>query len=357
MKKQVARLALVSIVLVLMVACESISYYGQAAKGQLSLLMQRQDIERLLRAESLPQAERDKLLLIMQAREFAAEELGLPVNGSYRSYVELERPFVVWNVFAAPALSNSLVNWCYPIAGCVSYRGYFSQENAETYADQLRSQGMDVFTGGVDAYSTLGWFNDPITSAQLRRSDSRLVALLFHELAHQLLYVPDDTSFNEGFATFVEREGLRRWMVANGDEAAYQQFIVDNQRQVKFIALVQEFRQSLGALYTSELDEEAKLADKQRIQQELRQAYEQQRETWGYYGYDGWFAGPLNNAQLATVSSYNDLVPAFAGLLARQNGNLELFYTEALEISRLPSEERRLRLAVMAQEPGNNFVE
>jgi predicted aminopeptidase len=247
---------------------------------------------------------------------------------------------VLWNVFAAPEFSTEPTQWCYPIAGCVSYRGYFREEAAQRFAAELTGKGLDVYSGGVDAYSTLGWFDDPLTSAVLRRPDHRLVALLFHELAHQRLYLPGDTMFNESFATFVEREGLRRWLERHPQGGLGEQMAQENRMQEAFVALVTTHRDALKSLYAQVLTTEEKRAGKQAVQDAMRAEYAQLLETWGYNGYDRWFAGPLNNAQLATVASYNVLVPFFEGMLAEADGDLARFYLEVEAIMKLPAAER-----------------
>ena len=340
------RFILAALVLLLLASCESVSYYGQAARGQISLLMNTRTIEAMLKQPDLPDTTRSKLHIIQEARKFSATDLRLPVGKNYLNYVELDRPHVVWNVFASPPLSTESRNWCYPVAGCVSYRGYFAEVSANRFADRLIDQGFDVYTGGVDAYSTLGWFNDPVTSAIVARSDHRLAALIFHELAHLLVYIPGDTRFNESLASFIEREGLRRWLLASGETDLYQQFLQDSNRQQEFVALVTEHRARLAVLYESELAEADKLIGKQQIQQDLRDEYQQRRDSWNG-GYDGWFAGPLNNAQLATVASYNDLVPAFARLLENSEGNLDLFYAVVSEMTRLRPQQREEMLSTL----------
>jgi predicted aminopeptidase len=203
---KVAALLLVSL---LLLACETVGYYSQAVRGQLAIVLGRQDIERLLQDETLDPLLAERFHELLSIREFAASELALPVAGNYSSYVDLGREHVVWNVFAAPEFSVDPLNWCYPIAGCVSYRGYFSKQAASRYAGQLADEGYDVYTGGVDAYSTLGWFDDSLLSTVLDRDSYQLAGLIFHELAHQVLYLPGDTTFNESFATAVERAGWR----------------------------------------------------------------------------------------------------------------------------------------------------
>ena len=330
---------------VLLISCETVSYYSQAARGQLAILTSREKVENLLQDPGLPADLRDRFNLIMQIREFAATELQLPVKDNYSTYVDLGRPHVVWNVFAAPEFSTQAVNWCYPIAGCVSYRGYFAERDAEAYANKLKQQGYDVYTGGVDAYSTLGWFEDSLLSSFVNRSDYQLAGLIFHELAHQLLYVPGDTTFNESYATAVEREGIRRWAESVGEQQLYIDAELSLSRQSEFVTLVTGWRDQFDELYDSERTDAEKRAEKQVLQEELRAAYAQLKASWsGYAGYDAWFDRELNNAQLSTVASYNDLVPAFDDLLAQSEGDLGLFYQRVKELAELPKEERDQRL-------------
>lgn len=344
-RRPLMTLGFVVLVLGLISGCESIAYYGQAAQGQMSLLLARESIAERLSQPSIPDAERRKLQLVLDARAFAERTLLLEAGDSYLSYVELERSFVLWNVFAAPEFSTSPVNWCYPIAGCVSYRGYFAESAAQRAAERLAEDGFDVYSGGVDAYSTLGWFADPLTSSVLRRSEQGLVGLLFHELAHRRVYVPGDTTFNESFATFVEQEGLRRWLQVNSQSAAQeevsQQLALADSTQAQFVVLVTGYRDRLTALYAESLEPMQMRARKDAIRQELRDEYAVLREQWGYAGYDRWFAGPLNNAQLSTVASYNELVPAFAALLKEVGGDLERFYARVMALAELPEEQRQ----------------
>ncbi|MDO9316798.1 MAG: aminopeptidase [Gammaproteobacteria bacterium] len=332
------------LVLGLISGCESVAYYGQAAQGQMSLLLGRESIAERLTQPTLPDAERRKLQLVLDARAFAEKTLLLDAGDSYLSYVELDRNFVLWNVFAAPEFSTTPVSWCYPIAGCVAYRGYFAEASAQRAADRLVAEGFDVYSGGVDAYSTLGWFADPLTSSVLRRSEQGLVALLFHELAHRRIYLPGDTTFNESFATFVEQEGLRRWLLANPQQGVAQQIVDEDAIQAQFVALVTGYRDRLTALYAEPLETSQMRERKDAIRQELRDEYAVLREQWGYTGYDRWFAGPLNNAQLSTVASYNDLVPTFAALLEEVGGDLQRFYERVTELAALPEQERRQML-------------
>ncbi|MAY01746.1 MAG: aminopeptidase [Gammaproteobacteria bacterium] len=325
--------------------CESISYYSQAILGQLSILSKREDIEALIVDERTPPALKQKLNTILDIRQFATDELLLPVENNYSSYVALERPFVVWNVFATPELSMQALRWCYPIAGCVSYRGYFAEDKARDYAAGLAEQGLDVYVGGVSAYSTLGWFSDPVLSTVINREDYRLAALLFHELAHQLLYIPGDTEFNEGFATAVEREGLRRWLLANEyDEASSREIIAEarlnTQRREEFVNLVGQAVDELQELYASDTDDASKRRRKAEVLATLNVNYRELKSDWGAYdAYDAWMNQELNNAQLSTVATYFNWVPAFEQILAEQE-NLQGFYRAVQALAELSQDER-----------------
>lgn len=337
----VLRVLLLCLVLIALAACETLGYYGQAARGQFALLWHRGDIADLLADQELSDQLRDRLTLVLEIRQFAVEELNLPAGDAYLSYVELDRDHVVWNVFAAPEFSVEPLRWCYPIAGCVSYRGYFNEAAALAYAGHLAGQGYDVYTGGVDAYSTLGWFDDPLLSTVIRRPDYQLAALIFHELAHRQVYVPGDTTFNESFATLVEQEGLRRWLERKGDEASLARARQESERRQQFVDLVIDYRGRLEALYEQELSAESMRSRKAALQDDLRVAYRALKESWGGAGgYDSWFASPLNNAQLSTVSSYNELVPTFRRLLSTRNGDLRAFYGEVEQLAALAPEQR-----------------
>jgi len=283
---------------------------------------------------------------VLSIRVFAQNELHLPVAVNYLPYVDVAREHVVWNVFAAPEFSVDPVNWCYPIAGCVSYRGYFSETAADRFAQQLSAESFDVYTGGVDAYSTLGWFNDSLLSTITSRADYQLASLIFHELAHQVIYVPGDTTFNESFATTVEREGLKRWLALNRQEEIFEQAETERLRQEQFVQLVLAYRDRFADLYQEELAAAGKRQRKRELQEQLRADYADLKQQWGGYGgYDSWFASSLNNAQLSTVSSYNDMVPFFGSVLRRVDGDFQQFYAEIEEFAGLSESARERRLA------------
>jgi predicted aminopeptidase len=334
--------------LVLSSGCDTLGYYGQAINGQVRILAGRQDIERLLSAPTTDPTLKQRLAEVQAIRRFAADQLHLPLASQYSTYVALERPYVVWNVFAAPEFSLEPLSWCYPVAGCVSYRGYFSEQAAQEYAAGLRKRGLEVHVGGVAAYSTLGWFSDPVLSSILNRPSHQLATLLFHELAHQVAYVPGDTEFNESFATAVEQEGLQRWLQASVSDTAEREALAlavqqDGMRQQQFVALVQTAVADLARLYAEPFPAaEMRLAKQQRLSQlQADYAVLKQQQWQGYSGYDAWFGGDLNNARLGTVATYNNLVPAFKALLAQQGRDLPAFYAAVKELAAFEPEARR----------------
>ena len=342
---QLTKLGFFLVFSVLMISCEAIGYYSQAAHGQLSLILQRQDIDELVSTRNIPESLKQKFKDIERIKNFAKNNLGLPVGDNYSSYVNVNRDYLVWNVFAAPEFSTKPSTWCYPIAGCVSYRGYFSKDRALRYARKLENQGLDVYTGGVAAYSTLGWFDDPITSTIIDRSSNQLARLIFHELAHQVVYIPGDTAFNESFATVVENEGLQRWLSSLGQSDITAQINSGQLQRQQFVDLVTKYRDTLSKLYEGELPDTLKRQKKRELQTKLRQEFFLLSKEWGNGGgYDSWFANSLNNAQLSTVTSYNDLVPSFEKLLKQSGDDLEVFYSLVAGLAKLNEIQRKEKL-------------
>lgn len=344
--KTLSHTVMATVMSTLLAGCEAVSYYSQMAAGHLSILSKREAVENVIANKDTPAKLKDKLKLTQAAREFAQVHLGLSADGHYMHYVALDRPYVIWNVFAAPALSVSAKKWCYPIIGCMVYRGYYSEQNAQQYAKSLTDKGWDIYVGGVAAYSTLGWFKDPILSTFMQRSDGQLVDLIFHELAHQRLYINGDSTFNESFATVVAEEGLKRWVTNKGDPTVYEQFVQRQQRHKQFTELVIEYRAKLHDLYQSNLTPDQKLEQKTEIIAALRQAYEViKTEQWqGYRGYDRWFSEDINNAKLVTIATYHSYVPKLAEKLNALEGNMEAFYAWCEEIGKLSNSERKALL-------------
>ena len=345
MIRQNRRLGLFALLLpaVLLNGCASLSYYGQLAQGQLRLLNARVPVAEVVADPARDPTLRAHLAQSQKARAFASEQLHLPDNQSYRLYADIGRPFVVWNVFATPEFSLSPQNHCFPIAGCVAYRGYYSQSGARGEAALLARQGLDVSIGGVEAYSTLGWFNDPILSSMLGWGDERLATLIFHELAHQRVYVKDDTSFNESFASFVEQEGTRQWRSARGLAPAGD---AQGRQREQFIALVLDSRARLERLYASPLSAEAMRQGKAAEFERLRREYRHLREhQWaGSKRYDPWVNAPLNNARLLPFGLYDQWVPAFAALFQQAQGDWPAFYRAVQTLGALPAHARQQRL-------------
>ncbi|MFB4404358.1 aminopeptidase [Pseudomonas inefficax] len=323
--------------------CSSAAYYGQLAEGQWQLLRARQPLEQVVANPATSAQLRARLEHAKQARAFASRQLKLPDNRSYRVYADLGRPYVVWNVFATPELSLQPVTHCFPIAGCVAYRGYYHQGAARGAAALMRQDGMDVYVGGVEAYSTLGWFDDPILSSMVGWSDERLATLIFHELAHQRFYVQDDTEFNESFASFVEQEGTRQWRVERGLSASGGE---QGQQREQFIRLVLASRERLQAIYAGPLDDAQKRTAKQAEFERLRREYRQVRDAqWGGdKRYDPWMYGPMSNAKLLPFGLYDQWVPAFAAVFREVDGDWARFYQRVEQLGRLPIEERKVAL-------------
>lgn len=338
----VARALLAAALCVLLGGC----YLVQAGTGEYRLLHARVPIATLLAAPNTPSALRARLEEVHAAREFASRELGLPDNGSYRSYADIGRPFVVWNVVAAPEFSLRPKRWCFPVAGCVAYRGYFHEDKARSLALGLEARGFDVLVEGVPAYSTLGKFADPVISSMLRYDDDELAATIFHELAHQLIYVKSDSEFNEAFATTVEEVGLTRWLEHQGAAQRIERFHIEQQREAALLALLRPARARLATLYESGAPFAELRAGKQRILGELAADIGalERRQGVHYPVYDEWIAAGLNNAQLAAVATYYDCVPGFERLLSGENDDLPRFYAAVRALAGKPRAERHAEL-------------
>jgi predicted aminopeptidase len=316
-------------------------YLLESAQGQLKLMSEREPISRVIANPATPPAVRSELEAVAQIREFAIRELQLPDNGSYRSYADVHRRYVVWNVVAAPEFSIEPKQWCYPIVGCVAYRGYFVERRAQRFAAKLRAQGLDVTVGGVAAYSTLGHFDDPILSTMLGWNDVELASIIFHELTHQLIYLPNDADFNEALATTVEEEGVRRWLESLGRGKDLEHYELQQQHFLEVLALLNRTRAELRTLYASGIDPEHMRARKAVVYAALRTAYASLKEQWGGHGpFDAWFDADINNAHLASVETYYDCVPGFRRELDAVGGNLEAFYRRVRELGRLEQARR-----------------
>jgi predicted aminopeptidase len=322
------------------------TYLMQAAGGEYHVLHEREPIDKVLADPNTPPLLRAHLTQVHAAREFASQELGLPDNDSYRSYADIHRRFVVWNVVATPHFSVTPIRWCFPVAGCVAYRGYFHEQDARDHALELESRGYDVAVDGVPAYSTLGRFADPVLSSMLPYGDDELAATIFHELAHQLIYVPGDSEFNEAFATTVEDTGLERWLAQRGDVTRIKAYRDGETREQAFVSLFARTRRQLAQLYGSGLPEPQMAAEKAAVFAGLAADMRALEKHQGvsYPLYEEWLAAGLNNARLASVATYYDCVPGFKRLLEEEGNDLPRFYAAVRRLAQLPREERHARL-------------
>ncbi len=324
----------------------SLTYFLGSASGHLNLISSARPVDKLLDDPSLHPVAKAQLATARDIRQFAIDELALPDNGSYRKFVDTGRQYVTWAVFAAPELSLAVRTWCFPVTGCVPYRGYFSEAAAERFADGLRKRGYDVYVAGVPAYSTLGFFADPLLNTMFGRGETYLAATVFHELAHQEVYVAGDAVFNESFAAAVEEAGVEKWLRQRGETAALRRYHAGQKIDAEFVALVTSAREKLHAVYTSNASDEEKRAEKAAVITDLRARYRRLRDgKWkGFNGYDRWFDAPINNAKLAPIAVYSDLVPAFRRLLQLCRGDYARFYRAVERIGTLDPEARRQAL-------------
>lgn len=326
--------------------CTSVSYYAQSLNGHMNIMAARRDVGKLVDDPATPPALRGRLATAASIRQFATAELALPDNDSYRDYVDVGRDYVTLAVYAAPEFALAPRLWCFAVFGCVPYKGYFSAKSAMAEASALERQGLDVHVGGVIAYSTLGWSSDPLLNTMLGDDDLYLAGLVFHELAHQRVYVEGDSAYNEAFAVAVETTGVEKWLRAAGDAAGLRRYDAGQKRQADFLALVSQARQELSRVYASAEPAERKRAAKAAAIDRLRARYRQLRDgRWGgFRGYDGWFEAPINNAKLAATSVYNDRVPAFLRLFELCSGDYERFYGAVGRIGALPHDDRAAAL-------------
>lgn len=335
--------------------CADLGYYWQSVSGHLQMLNAARPVDDWLNDTQASGQLKDRLALSQRIRSFAVSELKLPDNPSYRRYADLRRSAVVWNVVAAPELSLTLKTWCFPVTGCVGYRGYFSEAEARAEADRLKAQGLETSVYGVPAYSTLGWMNwaggDPLLNTFIGYPEGELARLIFHELAHQVVYAKDDTMFNESFATAVERLGSQRWLdseAAHGNDKARQDYLQFDGRRRQFRALALATRLELAAIYeqkpASDADKAAQAAAKARAFARFREDYAVLKASWGgFAGYDPWVAR-ANNAAFGAQAAYDELVPGFEMLFEREGRDWQRFYDAVKRLAGLPKEERRKAL-------------
>ena len=359
------RAALLALGAALLTGCTTASYYAQSIEGHLALMGAAKPVEQLLADPATPPDLKARLALAQRIRAFAVSDLALPDNASYHRYADLKRRAAVWNVAAAPADSLTLKRWCFPFVGCVGYRGYYDEAAAKALADRLqREEGLEVRVYGIPAYSTLGWLNwmggDPLLSTFIRYPEGELARMVFHELAHQVVYVDDDTMFNESYATAVERLGGQQWLATHASAAARQEYAAYDQRRRDFRDLSRATRDDLSAVYKQKEalahDPQALTAMKSEAMARFRQRYAELKARWAaagtpYDGYDRWVAD-ANNAFFGVQAAYDELVPAFEALFAREGGNWPRFHAAVAQLAKLPKPERLAKLRALAEQFG-----
>ncbi len=340
--------------LVLLSACSTVSYYSQSIQGQMHLLLNRENIDELVDKPDTPEKLKFSLQQAQAIRQYASEYLALPDNQSYREYVDLKQPYVVWNVFAAPEFSLSPTNWCYPIVGCVSYRGYFAKEDAEQEAKQLSSKNLDVFVGGIAAYSTLGWFDDPLLNTMLHWKPRSLAGLIFHELSHQIIYIQNETSFNEAFSSSVERLGTIQWLLDFYPDQL-PNYLAYLNAQNDFRTLLLDTRKRLMTLYEMPMETVIKRIEKKKIIAEMKISYFSLKKHWpADVHFDAWFNQPINNARLTASMTYLQYIPAFFQIFTQEKGDWHAFYAAVLALEKLSADERK-RLIINKSKITTNY--
>ena len=331
-------------------ACSSFGYYMDLMAGHSELLEQRKQVSEVIADKGTSTKLRKLLETSQKIRNFASKELNLPENDSYRLYADLKRRYAVWNVVAAEEFSVQPKKWCFMFVGCLSYRGYFSKLDATNYANELKAEGFDVYVGGAKAYSTLGWFDDPLLNTMMYKSEARRAGIIFHELAHQVVYIENDSAFNEAFATAVEQEGIRRWMSAKGQNEKYQEYLVNKKRDSEINQLLQETREKLKKLYKTKINNEEKRQRKKAVFSSMQKQYSALKKSWGGYDvYDPWMKQGLNNSHLLLIATYNDLVPTFKLMLKNEGYDLKNFYASVKKYGELKKEERNIQLKLLAK--------
>lgn len=338
------------IVAIALSGCKVGGYYAQAIHGEYELLAHRKSIEKLIADTRTPVKLKEQLQLVQKLRTFARTDLKLPVDGNYDKYVDIHRKYVVWDVQAAPEFSIAPKTWHYPFVGTLAYRGYFSEKEARAYGERLRKEGFDVYVDGVEAFSTLGWFKDPILSTFINTGEPELAEILFHELGHKRVFASGDTDFDEAYATEVGQEGARRWLRMKGGSRLLDDYEALIARDSQFVHLIMATRERLQKVYGSLVDVAELRREKQKVFEDLLHQYADLKSGWGgYSGYDDWFSHDLNNAKLNTVANYYDYLPGFHRLLQENGGDLETFYAAVERLAKEPIDQRHQKLRELAQ--------
>lgn len=313
--------------------CSTVNYYAQSIQGQFEIIQKRQNINLILNDSNLSNSHRNRLETVLELRDFSINQLGLPDNNSYLSYADLERDYVIWNIFATEEFSLSPIKWCYLIVGCLDYRGYFSETEAEQHAMNLKAQGYDIYLGGVSAYSTLGWFDDPVLNTMLRWSDIQLATVMFHELAHQQLYIKNDTEFNESYAEAVATIGVIKWLEQSPDKTLLTAYLQSRSQEKEFISLIMKYKTVLTEIYRSETNKKQMLIQKESAFKQMKDEYRNISHHWEKDRYAYWFSTDLNNAKLAAIVTYQQYASSFMNIYNKLDRNLERFYSLIISLS------------------------
>ena len=339
------RITLLLVFTVFLQACSSLAYYWEKIEGHSEILNKQRPIQDVIYDPKTTQKIKQRLTNAKEARKFASEILKLPDNDSYRNYADIGRDYVVWTVVATPPYSIKPKEWCFIIVGCLSYRGYFSKQSAEDFAAELRKKKMDVYVAGTKAYSTLGWFDDPLLNTMLYKSEAYRIGIIFHELAHQQMYADSDTAFNEAFATTVELQGIKHWFTLTDKQQLYADYAVAKNRDKEFKNLLIQAQENLKNIYVLEQSDSVLESKKMQVFKKLKNQYEKFKQRWSdYNGYDKWMAQPLNNAHLALVATYNNWVPALTQLFEQSNHDYKIFYKKIEQLKDLDKQQREVKL-------------
>ncbi|MCG8378779.1 MAG: aminopeptidase [Proteobacteria bacterium] len=326
------------------ISCTSLGYYSQSISGQLEVVQKSTDINKLINDKNTPINIRNRLKTIIEIRNFSIDQLGLPDNDSYFSYADLEREYVVWNIFAAEEFSLQPQQWCFLFVGCLQYRGYFSEDSARDFAKTLEDKGMETYVGGVSAYSTLGWFDDPVLNTMLKWSDARLAAVIFHELTHQLFYIKGDTEFNESLADAVAIIGVKRWLVSSARKGLLKEYNDFLSREEEFVNLILKYKEKLEVLYSTNLPDQIKRDRKKELFNGIREEYKIIKLNWQKDYYGNWIKTRLNNASIASVVSYRKYLPAFLNMFEASQENIDIFFNKIRILTQCSLAERQMIL-------------
>ena len=339
------KIFIILIVSIFLQSCSSLGYYWEKIQGHAEIVNNQVPVQDVIDNPETSSIVRERLINVQAARDFATKVLQLPDNESYRNYVDIGRENAVWTVVATQPYSIKPKEWCFFIVGCLSYRGYFSKQKADEFAEELKKQNMDVYVSGTKAYSTLGWFNDPLLSSMLYKSEAYRVGIIFHELAHQKIYVEDDTASNEAFASTVELEGVKTWFNQAEKKHMYKDYLISRQRDEDFKNLLKQTRRQLNTLYNNESKKVDVEKQKVKVFELLQVAYKEFKHRWdNYSGYDKWMSNKLNNAHLALISTYNDRIPAFQALFKKANYDYKSFYEKVEQLMSIEKNKRIIEL-------------